>query len=124
MDYLLIASCLAFFVGLIHSVLGEILIFKHMRKGGIVPTNGGSMLKERQVRILWATWHIVTVFGWAIALILLREALPGMVGLMPSDFGIIAVAMLASSLLVLFATKGKHPGWIGLLAVAILVWLA
>ena len=36
---------------------------------------------------------------------------------------VIAVSMLGGSLLVLVATRGRHPGWIGLLGVAGLVWL-
>ncbi len=31
--------------------------------------------------------------------------------------------MLAASGLVLIGTKGRHPGWAGLLGVAVLVWL-
>lgn len=52
-------------VGLIHSVLGEVLIFSRMRTEGVVPTNGGSVLRERHVRILWATWHVVTVLAFS-----------------------------------------------------------
>jgi hypothetical protein len=35
-----------------------------------------------------------------------------------------AAACLVGSLLVLVGTRGRHPGWLGLLAVAVLVWLA
>ena len=51
-NMLFAAGCLAFVLGFIHSILGEILIFKRMRDGGIIPTNGGSLLEERHVRIL------------------------------------------------------------------------
>lgn len=34
------------------------------------------------------------------------------------------VAMLIASVLVLYGTKAKHPGWIGLLGVAILIGFA
>lgn len=36
----------------------------------------------------------------------------------------IVVAMAAGSFLVFVGTKGQHPGWIGLLGVAVLAWLA
>ena len=36
---------------------------------------------------------------------------------------VIATAVLASAALVLVGTKGRHPGWIGLLVVAVLAWL-
>ena len=35
---------------------------------------------------------------------------------------IVAAATLASSALVLFATNGRHPGWLGLLVAAVLAW--
>ena len=61
------ASVLLAIIGLVHTMLGEILIFRRLRKGGVVPTEAGSALRERQVRILWATWHAVSVLGWAMA---------------------------------------------------------
>ena len=123
--FFLLAGVLTLLVGAIHTVLGEILIFRHMRVAGIVPTNGASILKERHVRILWASWHMVTIFGWALASILLRLAF----ATVDSSFRsfvlkAIIFAMLASALLVLYGTKGKHPGWIGLAGVAALIWFS
>ncbi len=124
--YLLSAALLAVIVGLVHSILGEVLIFSRMRTGRqIVPTMGSPLLRERHVRILWATWHIVTIFGCAFAVVLLRLAQPASdVLLQDAMVQTIIISMLASAVLVLFATKGKHPGWIGLLVVAVLCWLA
>jgi len=64
------AGVVCLIVGLIHSVLGEILIFKHLRNGTIIPTIGKPLLKERNIRIIWASWHIVTIFGWAFGAML------------------------------------------------------
>jgi|GEM_PF-3827659 hypothetical protein len=64
--YIFAAGCLSLALGLIHSVMGEILIFRRMRKGQIIPTNGHPLLKESHVRILWASWHLVTIFGGGI----------------------------------------------------------
>lgn len=123
--YLLAAGAVAILVGMIHSILGEVLIFRRMREGKLVPTNGRPILKERHVRILWASWHIVTIFGWAIAAILLELARSSSeLELQGFVLNTVALSMLASSFLVLFATKGMHPGWFGLLAVAGLCWLA
>jgi len=122
--YLVIAAALAFFVGLVHSVLGERLIFRRLRQGGLVPTNGGNLLDERHVRILWASWHIVTVFGWCIAYILLRLSFSSSSA--SSAWFIeqaIIIATLAGSALVFIGTRARHPGWTGLLGVAVLVWL-
>lgn len=122
--YFVAAAALAFLVGLAHSVLGEMLIFRRLRQGGWVPTNGGGVLGERHVRILWATWHVVTVFGWCMAAILLRWSLPSMSTSL-DGFGVQALvfAMLAGSALVFIGTQARHPGWVGLLGVAVLMWL-
>jgi len=122
--YLVAAAVLAFIVGLVHSVLGEMMVFSKMRQGRIVPTNGGTVLQQRNVRILWASWHVLTVFGWSFAAVLmLLASAPSAGHLQASLLQSIAVAMLVSSLLVFFATKARHPGWLGLLGVAVLTWL-
>ena len=61
---LLLAAAGLALVGLVHSVLGEVLVFRTLRTHGLVPTAGYPVLRERQVRILWASWHLVTVLGW------------------------------------------------------------
>ena len=122
--YFVIASALAFLVGLVHSVLGERRIFGRLRQDGFVPTNGGKLLAERDVRILWASWHVLTVFGWCIASILLWLSLPS--SSTSSAWFIeqaVIIAMLVGSALVFIGTKARHPGWAGLLAVAVFVWL-
>lgn len=120
--YLVVASILAVLIGLVHSFLGEKLIFSKLRSEGIVPTNISPPLKERHVRILWATWHIVSFLGFGIAALLYWLALPST----NIEVGIslklcAAVPMFCSALLVLGATKGKHPGWVGLLLVSVFV---
>jgi hypothetical protein len=122
--YIFIAGILAIIVSAVHSILGEVLIFRQLRVRGIIPTNGAPLLKERHVRILWASWHVVTVFGWAFAAVMLRLAFPTDDGSFQTFVKhAIMVSMLASALLVLLGTKGKHPGWLGLAAVAVLIWL-
>ncbi len=105
-SWLLIGGLVAIVVAVVHSVLGEVLIFQRMRKETIVPTQGQPVLRERYVRILWATWHIVSVF----------HPVTDVRGLFLRT---VAISMGVSSALVLFATKGMHPGWVGLLIVAI-----
>ena len=121
--YFVAAASTAFVVGLVHSVLGEILIFRRLRLRGLVPTKGGNVLHERHVRIIWATWHIVTVFGWCLGAVLLRLSLPaGSSGSAVFIEQAIVLAALAASALVLFGTRAKHPGWIGLLVMALCTW--
>ena len=93
-----------------------------MRAKGFIPTNGGQVLREPHVRILWASWHVVTVLGWCIAVALLWLAHPSKAQLAQSTVSnAIVGALLGSSVLVLVGTKGRHLGWVGLLAAAILV---
>jgi hypothetical protein len=121
-SYFVAAAVLAFVIGLVHSILGERLVFQRMRISGIIPVNGGQVLAESNVRILWASWHIVTVFGWGIAATLWWLADPSNAPLASSGISqAIVGALLAGSVLVLVGTKGKHPGWAGLLGGAILV---
>jgi hypothetical protein len=123
--WLIAAGVLAFVVGAIHSVLGEVLIFRHLRNKGLVPTVATPPLRERHVRILWATWHIVTVFGWAFSAILLWLAFaPNDVGFVLFVKDTIILSTLVSAFLVLIGTKGMHPGWLGLLGIAVFTWLS
>lgn len=121
---LFIAGLLAIVIAIVHSALGEILIFSRMRQGTVVPTSGQPLLRERHVRILWASWHLVSLLGLAFAALLLHSAYSGD-GSFNAAFvhNTVFFVMAASALLVLIATLGKHPGWVGLLAVAVLVWM-
>lgn len=122
---LIVAGILITLVGVVHSALGEILIFSRMRKGTLVPKIGKPILRERHVRILWATWHLVTIFGFGFAAVLFQAALPASeAAIYDAALNSTAVVMLVGSVLVCFATKGMHPGWVGLLVVALLIWLA
>jgi hypothetical protein len=69
--YLLGAAVVAALVGVIHSVLGEVLIFRKLSKGSIIPNQAAAPLVLRNVRILWATWHLASAFGFGFAAILL-----------------------------------------------------
>ena len=115
----LIAAVLTAVTGLVHSVLGEILIFRHLRNGTLVPALDAPPLRERNVRIIWATWHLATLFGWAFAGLLLQLALgrPMSASLVA---GAIVFAYLGGAILVLVGTKGRHPGWVALASVAAL----
>ncbi len=122
--YFLAAAILSVLTGLAHSVIGEILIFRHLRQGTLVPALGAPPLRERNIRILWATWHLATVFGWAFAAVLFQLALSPQTPLLRLFIGAVIAANVCGSLLVLVGTRGRHPGWIALAIVAGLVWAA
>lgn len=121
---LLLAGALMLVIGLIHCVLGEMLIFRHMRRGGLIPTMGQPLLRQRHVRILWASWHLPSILGGAFGVLLISiAAAPDEPVAGAIVVRIAAVALAASALLVLVATKGRHPGWLGLIVAAALAWL-
>ena len=122
--YLAVAAGIAFLTGIAHSVLGEILIFQHLRSGTLVPGQGAPPLRSRNIRIIWATWHLATVFGWAFAAVLFQLALSPQASPGSLLLGATVAAYAGGSLLVLVGTRGRHPGWIALGAVAGLVWAA
>ncbi|WP_342720951.1 hypothetical protein [Acidovorax sp. FHTAMBA] len=109
-------------VGVVHSVLGEVMVFRTLRTRSMVPTAGHPVLREWQVRILWATWHLASILGWALSALLWRLAnAPADADLRTWLAQVAVVALLASALLVLGATRGRHPAWAALLAIAALV---
>jgi hypothetical protein len=119
---LVAAAALAVVVGIVHSALGEFLIFRRLRWGGLVPSEAAPVFAPRHLAIIWASWHALTVFGFALAAILLRTAEidppADLVGFVRSS---VALAMGVAGALVLFATRARHPGWIALLLVAVMI---
>ncbi|MEO7916911.1 MAG: hypothetical protein ABIR16_04645 [Dokdonella sp.] len=124
-NYLSWAAALSVLIGVVHSVLGEVLIFRRLRRGSLIPTHAPPPLAERHIRILWATWHVVTVFGFAFATILykLGSAVTAS-SLQTVVLAATGAAFLGSAILVFVGTKGRHPGWVGLVGAAALVALA
>lgn len=117
------AAILALVTGVVHSFLGERLIFRQLRVASIVPTLPAPPLQNRHVRILWATWHLASVLAWASAGLLWQLARASLPSLSAQSVLMAAAAgFIAGSLLVLFATRGRHPGWIALAVVGALSW--
>lgn len=122
--YFIAAGVLCLVLGLFHSLLGEYLIFKSKREQGkLVPTKKSLELKERHLRILWATWHLASILGWCIGALLLQISQEQNLDPYHSMLQIITYAMCLSSILVFVGTKGKHPGWLVLLLIGILVFM-
>lgn len=120
---LIAASIVAVLVASIHSVLGEWFMFRVLRDRGVVPNRAAPPLRGRHVRILWATWHLASVFGLGFAALLFAIGI-GQVAANRIVLDILVGAFAISALLVLFASRGRHPGWVGLLTVAALIVLA
>lgn len=126
-QYIWAAGLLCFILGLVHSILGEVLIFRNLKKSKkIIPTIVKSKLKERHLRIIWATWHLTSLFGWCIGAILLKVANKYNIQtneLLQFILTSTTITMFCSSLLVFIGTKGKHLGWAILLTIGVLTLL-
>ena len=124
--WLIGAAGLSVLIALAHSVLGEQRIFRHLRRSGqIVPTEGGTLLPEFQVRILWATWHMLSVMGLGMAAVLFWLAQPAAQAASSGRVEwCVALAMAVTGLLVLVSNRGRHPAWLALFAAAALVALS
>ena len=120
--FLVSAGILSIVVGLVHSILGEFLIFKNLRNRSLIPNVSVPPLRHKHIQILWATWHLASIFGFAMGTILIQLAIASENSVLTIHS--IALSMFLASALVFCATKGKHPGWAGLLGVAVLCWLA
>lgn len=118
------AAAVLALVALAHSVLGEIMVFRTLRVRGVVPTAGRPVLREFQVRILWGTWHLTSLLAWALSALLwhLGTRPWGDAALASWVADVAGLATLASGVLVFFATRGRHPAWVPLLAISALVW--
>jgi hypothetical protein len=123
--WLVAAAVVIALTGLVHSVGGEWLIFRALRRQGVVASGGQPVLRGYQTRILCASWHLVTVLGWALAALLLWLAQPAA---RAASGGVIeqgaALALAVGGALVLWSNRGRHPGWVALWAAAGLVLLS
>ncbi len=118
--WLLSAAGLSVLIALAHSVIGEWRIFRHLRRAGqIVPTEGGTLLREFQVRILWGTWHGLSVMGLGLAGVLIWLAEPAAQAASGGRVEwCIAIAMAVTGFIVLASNRGRHPAWVALLIAA------
>ena len=126
-NYLLTAGILCFVMGVFHSIIGEKNIFNSKRnKGNLVPTKASPVLIERHLRVIWVVWHFVSIFICGIGALLVKMALPQQssnAGLGHYSIQVIMYTLLGSAILALVGTKGKHPVWIVLLIVAVLLMI-
>lgn len=123
--WLVAAAASVFTIGLVHSWMGELRIFRHLRRGGVVPTGGAPVLRDFQTRILWASWHLVTLLAWALAALMLWLAQPAVQAVSGGLVeGVVAAALVAGGGLVLWSNRGRHLAWIALPAAAALVLMS
>src|ERR1051326_849442 len=122
--YLLLSSALTVVLVLAHSILGELKLFACLREEALPPVKGipmmwnaGAMTKQ----ILRFIWHIASLFGLALAAIMIYfSQLPAFTASEVFVLKIISASLLSSGLLALILSKGSHLGWILFFAAALL----
>lgn len=110
---LYLAAFLAVALGVAHSVLGERFILMRLFRRKDLPKLFGSA--EFTIRTLRFAWHITTVAWIGFGVLLLHL---GRGDLSRSDtLHIIAATCVASGLLPLVITRGKHLSWLVLFVI-------
>jgi hypothetical protein len=117
-------AVLAFGIGLAHSVLGErYVLIRLFRRRDLPKLFGADTFTRRTLRF---AWHLTTLAWWGFAAQMtlasgvLTEVDPAGEPLLQ----VIAWTFLASALLGLAVTRGRHLAWPALLAIAACAWLA
>lgn len=113
---LLTAAALAFLIGAVHSVLGEIRVLRPL----LAPERRQGLLAKQETlrRVLRVSWHLVTLAWWGIAAIIAAIAVT------PADahgtMVLIIVSLLFSvmGVVALVASRGRHLSWIVFFAIA------
>ena len=117
---LVAAAVLLVLVGLVHSVLGErYILVRLLRREGLPKILGSEAFTKKTLRF---AWHITTLawFGIAALLVLLAGPAPSRESLLLT----VGLTFLATGLVALVASRGRHLSWIVFLAVAGLVLAA
>jgi hypothetical protein len=119
--YFVAAAVLALAIGVAHSWLGERYILMRLFRRQDIPHLFGS--DDFTKRTLRFAWHLTTV-AWcgAAALLLMLASLPlDASARMLSR--VIATTFLASAVIALIGSRGRHLSWVVFLMIAGLVWI-
>jgi hypothetical protein len=112
-------AVIIFLVGAAHSYLGErYILIRLFRRQDLPHLFGSDVFTKRTLRL---AWHITTVGGWGLSVVLLQVA----AGAAPSSVGAtIAGTSLICGLVALSVSRGRHLSWVAFFAVALLAWYA
>ncbi|MDO7836276.1 hypothetical protein Q4610_14600 [Sphingobium sp. HBC34] len=117
---LLLAAVLTFLLAAVHSILGERLIFRHLVSENRWTEGAIGLLSARRWAALRSSWHLVSILGGGLGLVLLVLAT-----VLPiNESKVVGATFLISALYWIVGTRGKHPGWIVMLIIAVLAFLA
>ena len=108
-----LAAVLIFLLGLAHSLLGErYILVRLFRRKNLPKLFGGTEFTTQTLRF---AWHITTIVWWGFA-VLLWQFSSGPAST-PLNLKVIGYTFIASGLLPLVITRGKHVSWLVLFLV-------
>ena len=97
------AGALLIMLALAHSIIGELLIFRHLAKGTEKHEASLSIFEQRRWYAIWSSWHLVTFLACGMGLILIDIARPVV---------IIIWTIGITTIFWFIGTRGRHPAWI------------
>jgi hypothetical protein len=122
-NFLLLSGIVAIALGLCHSILGERLIFNRIKRTEHLDRQETDLLSKRLWAALRTTWHLTSLLGFGFAAMLFWMSISETSrGQQHWPSLIITVTFLLSAVFWLIGTRGKHPGWIPMVLIALLVW--
>lgn len=107
------AAVLAMSLGVAHSWLGERYILVRLFRRSDLPKLFGS--PEFTTRTLRFAWHITTVAWFGFAALLLQAGRGDLT--VPGMLDIVGLTFVASGVLPLLFTRGRHLSWLVLFAI-------
>ena len=118
---LVTAAVLTILLAAAHSYLGErYILVRLFRRGDLPRLFGGTQFTRDTLRF---AWHVASVAFLGLAALLVALALPGEVA--PRVHGqILTATFVASGLVALVGSRGRHLSWIVFFAVAALTFWA
>ena len=108
--WLFIAGALCVLLAVIHTVLGEGLIFRKWTVLRPIPRGRAGIIR--------ASWHALSLFGVSLGVILWRVPLDRVSALT------LCASLFLSAVMIAVWTQFRHPGWIVMSLIALLVLLS
>lgn len=104
---LTLATCLAIFAGLFHSVMGErFILIRLFRRTDLPKLYGSEDFTKRTLRF---AWHITSIAWWGFGAMLWRLGRGTLTT--QAVAGCIAGVFLTSALVTLVMSRGRHLAW-------------
>ena len=118
---LYLAAFMTFFIGIIHSALGEkYILIRLFKRDNLPKLLGGTEFTQLTLRF---AWHITTIAWWGFAAILIMLAEKSYT--YQNLAMVIAVTFLTSSVIAIVMSKGRHyAGFVFLFIGAICLYAA